>query len=174
MSRHRLHRRPVRRVAALAAGVVVVAGVGFAGTASAHTTTPDRAKVSFAVTQPVPTLNRGESARFLIRDTGTSILIRGEGDGMAGAKKYISLVYADPKCSVPEPVAGLTVDGAWQATGRGHEYLDAWFTGDAYTAVKGHIGSISVREITAAMNTGNGVFTLTATARACATLNTGR
>lgn len=174
MSQHRLHRRPIRRLAAAAVGVAAVVGVGFAGTASATAPKPDMTGMSTATTKPIPGLNRGESATFRVRDTGTAIAIRGEGSGMAGARKYISLVYADPKCSVPEPVAGLTLDGAWQSTGRGHEELEARFTGDAYLAVKGHIGSISVREITAAVNNGDGTFSLTATARACATLSTGR
>lgn len=157
------------RLAALCVALAAVLGLLIAGSASARTNRD--AGTTFATTTPVPGLNAGESARFTIVDDGRSIVILGRGRNLGGARDYISLIYTDAACSVPETPSGLTVNGAWQNRGDRWQTLYARYDGDAYRAVRGKIGSVSIRQVTAATNAGDGTFTLTAAARACATLN---
>lgn len=157
------------KLIAAALGCAAVAAVVIAGSAPANAATPDGAGTAkVATTQPVPGLNNGESARFVITDSGTSLTIRGRGRGMGGPRLYVSLLYPDNRCSQTETPSPLTLDGAWQAHGADGEFLLARYTGDAYRAVRGHVGSLSVREITSVTNVGGGNFALVATARACA------
>jgi len=175
MGQHSFARRHRKAAALIGAATAVIVAVGGAGVASAAGTSYGP-QVTTATTVAVNGTNptTGERARFTVTDDGATITILGTGRNMGGAKDYLSLIYADRACSVPETPSGLTVDGAWQAHGDRTETLFARYDGASYRAVRGRIGSVSVREVTAAVNAGGGNFTLTATARACATLNPGR
>lgn len=166
-------RSPRTRLALALAAVLAMVGLTTGGVALAHTTQPvvkTQQGVTRAQTRPVPGLNRGESASFVVVDDGRSLTIFGQGRGMGGAKTYQSLLYPDGRCATAQSPSGLTADGSWQAHGDDNQQLYARYDGAAYQAVKGKAGSVSIREITSAVPSAPGTFTLTATARACAPL----
>lgn len=157
--------------------VVVALGLSVItlGTASAHSSdlaipgpgfTPT---VLVGRTAPTPGQNNGESATFVVTDTGRSIIIVGRGRGMAGAKVHVSLLYPDAACATQQNPTGLTFDGTWQGHGRANQFLFAEYVGEAYAAVTGELGSISIREVTT-VSGGAPVMTASLTARACAPL----
>ncbi len=165
-------RSPRARLAAALIGVLAVAGLTAGGVAAAHTPGKPVAQpgVTRAQTRPVPGLNRGESATFVVVNDGRSLTIFGQAQGM-GAGSYVSLAYADPNCSKPLNPSGDTLDGSWQGHGDANQQLYARYDGADYRAITGRVQSVSIRNITSAANAGGGNYTLTAQARACATLN---
>lgn len=117
----------------------------------------------------VPNLNRGERGLITVKDDGAGITVTGTMQGGQPTTSYVSLLYTDDRCSVPEPTASLTVADGWDNQGVDYRSYQQTYQGDAYRAVKGHIGSVSVRAITQAINAqAGGNFLLTAEARACA------
>lgn len=168
-------RTPRTRLAAAMIGVLAVAGLTVGGVAAAHT--PGKAGqgqqgVTRAQTRAVPG-NRGESASFVVVNDGRSLTIFGQARGM-GAGSYVSLAYADPKCSKPLNPSGDTLDGSWQGHGDANQQLYARYDGADYRAITGRVQSVSIRNITSASNAGGGNFTATLQARACATLTPSR
>lgn len=170
MAQHRT-RTPRGKVGVAAIGLALASLVALGGAASAHTThaTTSTRGTTTASTQPVN--GAQESATFRLVDDGRSLTVYGTGRGFKAGSVYVSLFYPDGKCSQTEPSSPQTLAGAFQPRGDGSSYLLVRLDGAAYQAVRGHIGSESVRAITAASNVGNGDFSLTAEARACAPVN---
>ncbi len=162
--------RTVKRCAVGIAVVATVLGTATAANAAGNSIA-GRPKLGFTVgvTNPVPGLNQGESARFVVRDDGRSLAIDGFGRGFKDGS-YASLIYADKACSVPVNPSGDTVDGIWQNTGNSNRNVHSVYTGNDYRALKGKVGSVSIRKVLSAANTGGGNFTIVAQARACAPL----
>lgn len=166
--RRTLPRMTLRRLLAVLAAIVALFGVVLVGTASAHTG-GGRNGVT-ARTNPVPTLNQGESATFRVVDTGRAIIITGTARGMTPGT-YLSLIYTNPTCSANAlGNTGLTVDGAWQSHGQGRQTLFAAYTGADYQAVRGKILSVSIREVVSVDLTNNAAAPAVLQPRACAPL----
>ena len=114
------------------------------GTAQAGTKTLSGTATTPALIQPVVGT---VTAKFKVVDSGNSLRVTGSATGLDRNSNYVSLIYPGNTCNAAETPVGFTVDGLFQEIGDSQRDVRSEYDGVAYQAVKGKVGSVSVRRI---------------------------
>lgn len=159
-----------RKILSVIGSLAVSAGLLLAGAGTADAATSTVQKGTGTTPAALQPLVGTVTAKFRVVDSGKTLRVIGSATGLDRGSNYVSLIYPDDACNSAETPIGFTVDGLFQEIGDSQRDVNARYDGTAYAAVKGKVGSVSVRRIDLVLvpsATGPAVVTATLTPVVC-------